>query len=162
MDDKWTILSRDMARENASDEVFLKSRISPESLFFAHQENRAAIVDGGNRITAIGVLWRTPVDGWFELGSLWVEPASRGTGLAHYISKRRLELLPRGAHCFTISHNPRVARLAVGHGFAEATEDDWMRLAPFEVTCGPCDRNVPDKLTCPHRARRNECRLFVL
>lgn len=162
VDKKWDVLSQEMRLENNADEVFLKSRISAESLYDAYCNNLAAIVDNGVKIAAIGVLWKTSIEGWFELGSLYVSPESRGKGFAHYIYERRLQLLPAGARCFTISHNVRVASLATRHGFREASAEDWMRLAPYEITCGPCDRVVLDKARCPHRAKLKECRLFVL
>ena len=160
---RFAVLSQQMAKENAhGDDVFMSERISADSLWNAYQGGRAAIVENNDRITAIGVLWDTPHKDWFELGSLWVDPPLRGSGLAHQMYSERLKLLPEGKRCFVISHNPRVERLATAHGFTEANRDDWLLLAPYEVTCGPCDRKVDDKRCCPFRAVKNQCRLFVL
>lgn len=159
--EKFVALSEAMAAENAHDEVFLADRISAQALFLAHQRGRAAVIEEGGELVAVGVLWETPHKDWFELGSLWVKPARRGSHLASSIYQRRLALVPEGKRCFVISHNPRVERLAIAHGFSEATRENWLALVPYEATCGPCDRKVEDKLTCPMRAQRAQCRLFV-
>jgi predicted N-acetyltransferase YhbS len=164
MTDRFDTLAARMAQENRTDEVFMAERISAEALRQAHQEGRAAIVElgEGGEIIAIGVLWQMKVPGWHELGSLWVAPEHRGKDHAADIYRRRLELLPKGHGCFIISHNPRVEALASKHGFTEATVDNWLTLAPWDITCGPCDRAVTNKCNCPHRAVPGECRLFVL
>lgn len=159
--DKFDVLSNEMREENKADEVFLDDRISPQSLRNAYETKRAVITEQGGRIIAIGVLWDTDDKDWLELGSLWVAPDSRGEKLASGIYERRIAMAPEGKRCFVVSHNPIVASLALKYGFKEATREDWLFLAPFEVTCGPCDRKVADKATCPHRAIHNECRLFV-
>lgn len=157
----WEELSAQMGLENAADEVFLASRIAAASLMAAYAEGRAAIVEEGPSIVAIGVLWPTDRSDWYELGSLWVHPKRRGGRLSRVIYAKRLALLPSGAHSFVITHNPRVVHLAQEFGFREATRLDWYRLAPQELTCGPCDRLVADKSKCPHMAMKGECRLFV-
>jgi GNAT superfamily N-acetyltransferase len=150
-----------MLEENAQDEVFLVERIMPDRLRAAYEGGRAVIVETASQITAIGALWETGEPGWLELGSLWVAPEYRGKGVASEIYRRRLLLVPTGSHCFVVTHNPRVIKLALVHGFAEATRATWFQLAPYSVVCGPCDREVEDKMTCPLRALPFKCRLLV-
>lgn len=159
--DKFDVLSKEMLEENVKDEVFLATRVSPATLRCAYESRRAVITENCGRIIAIGVLWDTDDPMWLELGSLWVAQDSRGLKLSSGVYEQLLALIPNDKRCFIVSHNPIVGYLALRHGFTEAMRENWFMLAPFAVTCGPCDRKVENKMTCPHRAVHNECRLVV-
>jgi len=118
---KWDVLSEAMYAENRDDEVFLKERITPERLREAYGRNRAVIIEQGDRIVGIGALWETDHPQWLELGSFFVPRDMRGGGIGSRIYRQRLELVPGGMRCFTVTHNPKAVQLAKRHGFSSLT-----------------------------------------
>lgn len=158
----WNVLSDDMLLENKGGaEVFLAERISPPHLEAMYRAGRAVLRRRDWRIIAFAALWETERPDWMELGSFWVHPAYRGAHLGSTLYDERLALIPEGTHGFVVSHNERAVHLALTHGFTEATRDSWQALAPYDLVCGVCDRDVKDRRTCPHRAVPTECRLLV-
>lgn len=157
--DEWDVLSNDMELEGS--DVFLHERIRPAVLREAHETRRAVCAKQGGRIIGFAALWQTDMTGWVELGSLWVHPARREHGLGKQLYRRRLELIPEDSRAIVVTHTEAAVKLALGHGFTEATKDDWFDRVPFAIVCGPCDRPVLDKSSCPFRAIHNQCRLLV-
>jgi GNAT superfamily N-acetyltransferase len=159
--DKWEVLSQEMCKENATDDVFLEERISPSKLEEVYGAGHAVTIERGQGIIGFYASWPTEDPLWHELGSLWVAKPFRGQSIgSELFSKLARQLSPKQRY-FIVSHNPRVVTLAKKRGFAEATKEDWFQLAPYAVVCGPCDRDVEDKVQCPFRAVHTECRLFV-
>lgn len=158
--DKWTVLSQRMQEERGA---FLGVRISAESSHAIYERDLAACIERpAGTIVAFAAIWETPDPTWFELGSFWVAPEHRGSGIAREVYGERLRLIPKGARCLIITGNPKAAHLALMHGFSEVSAEQWFDQVPKQLSCGPCDR-IPDadKPTCRLRGTA-KCRMLVL
>jgi hypothetical protein len=167
----WEVLSEEMLRENAHDEVFLKARVTPKALQETYEANRAVLFwahefveSAVPRIVAYAAIFPGPEPQWYEFGALFVALEFRQKfNLSNRLYAGRIELMPEGSRAFTVTHNPKAVARALKYGFQEATRENWRALAPYALVCGPCDRWQTDeeKVHCPYRAVPTECRLFV-
>ena len=162
MQDKWKVLSKRLKGERS----LLGSRVEAEVLLKIWLTGNAEVVESGNDIIAFGALWSASKKGaeqWLEIGSLWVAGEFRGRGIISELFASLIIRISDKNRAFLITHDPKVAHLAVKHGMHEESVGTWFASVPWEASCGPCDR-MPnrDKTICRFRAVTNECRLFVL
>jgi N-acetylglutamate synthase-like GNAT family acetyltransferase len=140
----------------------LLGRLTAEELQSLHVNGLGWIEEYDGEIVACTFLFATPAQGWYELGSVWVAPVLRGTGLGAVVFRGCAGLIKKKGHnAFLITKSDKVIHLAQATGFSEATTETW-RVVPWNASCGPCDRLKDEhKSACPFRATA-ECRLFFM
>ncbi len=150
----WSQLATHLTQESA----ILCGRVDANALRHMHKNGNAVVRVRDSQIVGFAALYETDTNGWFELGSVWVQPECRDLGIASSIFADLVKLAS-DRRVFTITHNPKIVHLAKKAGFVEATSSQvWLREVPFAATCGPCDR-VKQKQGCPLLATY-QCRLF--
>ena len=161
----WDQLSNCLKRESS----IMQSRVSPEQLEEVYRKGFAVIYvtqeivhcRQGEIEFISGFLAAWPVEpDYCEIGSAWVDPDLRGTGIGHklYLELAKLPNLKTRTN-FGITMNPisvhlgRYARLEL--------YSDWKHPVPWRLTCGPCDYVAEcDKESCV--MRNTTCWLRVM
>lgn len=161
MGNKWKFLSSKLKKEVA----LLGNRTEAKMLLEVWEAGRAEDVERDGEIIAFGALW--PVSSksskqWFELGTLWVAKEFRSRKLISGLFAALIKKVSDNDRVFLVTHNLKVAYLALKYGMHEESVATWFADVPSEASCGPCDRVSGDKTHCPFRAVENQCRLFVL
>jgi len=147
LDSVWQKLSAAMRHEKH----ILGSRIEPENLRSVFEQGLALLLTYEGETVGFFAAW--PVaDGFFEFGSLWVNPKWRGQGFGDLVCKFTAKLPGLVGHVgFAVTQNPLTVS-ALRHAGVEKF-DNWEHPVPWELTCGPCDKFATDeeRKACPYR-----------
>lgn len=156
--DKWDNLVAALVEEKD----LLLGRLTAQELQSLHANGLGWIEERKGEIVACTFLFATDASGWYELGSVWVAPAFRGTGLGAVVFRGCARLIKEKGHkVFLITRSDKVVHLALATGFSEASTETW-RAVPWIASCGPCEKlSAAEKPACPFRAGA-ECRLFFM
>jgi len=157
---KWI----DLARMLMEEEVLIGERNSPVKLKQLHEKGLAVAEERNGEFVAFAALW--PIsESLYELGSIWVHPSMRGTGLASKVFEECLErAASENVTVFLVTREPRIMHLAQKAGWTEATREAWGKIISSTVDCcGPCECMDSDLLKhCPFKAVREECHMFFV
>lgn len=120
MKKKWEVLARCLLKEGGYYEPRLTPRLLSERYYAGHAVIRETEEEEGERtIFAYAALWPAyhgPRESWYELGSVWIAPHSRGNGLVREVMQETLEKAP-GKKFFLISASQGVIQSARYLGF---------------------------------------------
>lgn len=131
---------------------------SPIELFRQFQKGLTVVMIQGWQIVGHVTLWELK-DGWYELGTFWVDPAVRKHGAGEEIMKSILEARPDLNILFTTT-NSVVKRMGVRLNCDEVSFWD-LQASVHEATC-VCDQSKTGTgcyKTC-HK-KDGSCSLFV-
>ncbi len=153
-DSCWAELSRELQTES----YILKTRTDPESLRDAHASGFTVTFTDGNKIVGFICAW-TVAPGFVEIGSAWVCPLARRTGLGNtlFLCVKDLPIV-KTSIAFSITENPFAVKAGAHAGLVFHT--NWNHPVPLKHTCGPCAYYTDaEKPNCP--LRNNTCHLLM-
>lgn len=149
--DDFVRLSREMKGETHLLEQ------NAENLWGQFQENLSVVVVFEGRIVAHVTLWPLS-DGWFELGTLWVDKTHRQHGLGHIVCR---EVLTKRESILLTTTNPVVWQISEDIGMRHVSFRD---LPPHvhHATCVCPPKKIEgatNQMLCPLKDK--VCRVYV-
>lgn len=122
MQRKWVVLSNTLVAEGK----YVARRITPRKLSEQSHKGLAAIIEseeviGDRTIQAYAALWPTNVSFWFELGTVWVCKALRGSDKHEEIMREVVRRVPANTCLFLITDRQRIMDVAATLGFKPIT-----------------------------------------
>lgn len=148
MNSEWLELSQRLFEEPH----LLNTRLTPDFLARAADEDRIVVRRERSMIIACAVLWPVPDNEWFELGTIWVEKQFRRAGLHTAVFRECIEKR-KGRSLFLITAQEGIKKMASEFRWTEEQKDWttvplWKRIADPWGDRYPQDSNIkaPGKL----------------
>ncbi len=123
MQDRWIVLSEQIRAEGK----YFSARTTARKLSKRFYAGRAVVRQIDSPVASLrfvqgyAALWRTAVDGWYELGTVWVTPELRGNGVQFDLMTELVAKAPQGKGLFLITDAFPVMRTAGILGFRPVT-----------------------------------------
>lgn len=154
-DNVWETLEYALKQEPKID----STRNSAKNLKELYQQHLAVVLMEGKK--PIGFIAAWPVaEGFVEIGSVWIHPVFRGTGLSHKIYDV-VPSLPGIQQVVAYGVTTNVISVHVGKRIGLEITHNWVDPVPFHLSCGPCELVAKeDHPTC--LKRNKSCWLRVL
>lgn len=115
LDKIFRTLTEFLRRENC----IMQSRVNVKALRELCESGRAYLKIEDSSPVAFAALWPSLSDRFLELGTVWVNPSHRGTGLANIAFEKCNLLAPENFMLYLITRKREIEEVAKKHGWYE-------------------------------------------
>ncbi|MEI8338264.1 MAG: GNAT family N-acetyltransferase [bacterium] len=129
-----------LCAELRKEEKIMQSRINPKKILQLHKRGLCYFLKDkeDTKIIGFGALWPTKLEGWYELGTMWVDKNHRCHGSGWKVFEKTIEIAPKESVLFLVTRSLKVVHMANYHEWEEAPL--WQNSTQWKKVCEPWDK----------------------